>query len=238
MKKDFLKGLRHSVPIAVGYFAVSFSFGILTAKYMKFGFSAVSSGILSLTNVTSAGQFAAVTAIVGGSGLVEMAILQFIINLRYALMGFSLNQKLPENMSLFQRSVIAFGNTDEIFAVAISDKYPLSFHYMLGLESLPIFGWTAGTVVGFLAGEILPKSVTTALGIALYGMLISIVMPVARQEKSVRTVVLISIALSCLFFYIPLLNVVNSGFAVVICTVLSSSFGAYFFPVKEEENEV
>lgn len=238
MKKSFFKGLRHSLPIAIGYFAVSFSFGILTAKYLKFGFSAVSSGILSLTNVTSAGQFAAVTAIAGGAGLVEMAILQFIINLRYALMGFSLNQKLPENMSLFQRSIIAFGNTDEIFAVAISGKYPLSFQYMLGLEVLPVFTWTAGTVVGFLAGEILPKSVSTALGIALYGMLISIVMPVARKEKSVRTVVLISVMLSCLLFYTPFLNKINSGFAVVICTVISSAVGAVFFPVKEEENEV
>ncbi len=238
MKKDFLKGLRHSLPIAIGYFAVSFSFGILTAKYLKYGFSAVSSGTMSLTNVTSAGQFAAVTAIVGGAGLFEMAILQFIINLRYALMGFSLNQKLPENMTLFQRSVIAFGNTDEIFAVAISGKYPLSFSYLLGLEWLPIFGWTFGTVTGFLAGEILPKTITTALGIALYGMLISIVMPVAREEKSVRITVLVSVVLSCLLFYIPLFKVINSGFAVVICTVISSALGAYFFPVKEEENEV
>ena len=230
MRKDYFKGVRHGAPIGVGYFAVSFSFGILAAKY---GLSAFAASLMSFTNVTSAGQFAGLTAIATGAGLVEMALIQLVINLRYALMGFSLSQKLPENVTLLQRAIIAFSNTDEIFAVAVSGKYPLSFVYMLGLSTLPIIGWTGGTLVGVLAGEILPVNITTALGIALYGMLISIVMPKARDEKSIRIVVLISLVMSCAFAYIPIMNKVSSGISIVICTVVASLVGAAFFPVKE-----
>lgn len=231
MKRDYFKGVRHGAPIGIGYFAVSFSFGILAAKC---GLSALSATIMSLTNITSAGQFAGLTAIAAGAGLLEMALIQLVINLRYALMGFSLSQKLPENITLLQRAIIAFSNTDEIFAVAMSGKYPLSFAYMLGLSTLPIIGWTGGTLVGVMAGEILPGSVTNALGIALYGMLISIVMPSVREEKSVRVVVAVALVLSCIFTYVPVVNKISSGISIVVCTVVASLVGAVFFPVKED----
>lgn len=231
MKKDYLKGLHHGLAIGIGYFAVSFSFGFLAVGK---GISPLAATLISMTNLTSAGQFAGVTVIATAGTLVEMALIQFVINLRYALMGFSLSQKLPERTTVLERAIIAFGNTDEIFAVAMSGLHPLTTSYLLGLTTLPYIGWTAGTVIGALAGQILPDRVTVALGISLYGMLISIVMPKVRELKSVRTVVIISIVLSCLFAYVPIIKEISSGISIVICTVIASALGAYFFPIKEE----
>lgn len=232
MKKDYIIGVKHGIPIGIGYLAVSFSFGIVAADVLSW----LEATVMSMTNITSAGQFAGLTAITAGAGLLEIALIQFVINLRYALMGFSLSQKLPDNITLLQRAVIAFTNTDEIFAVAMSGRHTLTFSYMLGLSTMPFIGWSGGTLLGVLAGNILPGSLVTALGIALYGMLIAVVMPGVRDKSSIRIVVLVALLLSCLFAYVPFINEVSSGISIVICTVVASLVGAVFFPI-EEENE-
>lgn len=235
MKRQFFQGLRHGLPIGIGYFAVSFAFGI---KAIVAGLDWIQAGLMSLTNVTSAGQFAGVEVIEEAktltAGIISIILTQFIINLRYALMGFSLNQKLDDSFTLTKRAIIAFGNTDEVFAVAVSRPHDISFPYMLGLISLPIVGWTAGTVCGAIAGNILPGILVSALGIALYGMFISIVMPEVRDKKSVMIVVLLAVALSLAFNYLPLLKELQSGLAIVICTVVASLLGAALFPVERE----
>ncbi len=235
MKRQFFQGLRHGLPIGIGYFAVSFAFGI---KAIVAGLDWIQAGLMSLTNVTSAGQFAALEVIEEAktltAGIISIILTQFIINLRYALMGFSLNQKLDDSFTLTKRAIIAFGNTDEVFAVAVSRPHDVSFSYMLGLISLPIVGWTAGTVCGAIAGNILPGILVSALGIALYGMFVSIVMPEVRDKKSVMIVVLLAVALSLAFNYLPLLKELQSGLAIVICTVVASLLGAALFPVERE----
>ncbi len=225
---EFKVGLKDSIPIATGYFAVSFSFGILAVKA---GLGIFTSTIISLTNVTSAGQFAGLGIIAAAGTIIEMIITQFIINLRYALMSLAMSQKLSKDMKLWQRFVIAFANTDEVFAVAMQHQKDLTLKYMLGLQIPPIFGWTMGTFVGAFAGSILPASVCSALSLALYGMFIAIVVPVAKKSKPVLIVVLLSVALSCLFYYTPGLNKVTSGLVIIICTVAAASFGAVFFPI-------
>ena len=236
MKKDYLQGVRHGLPIGIGYFAVSFAFGI---KAISTGLSTFQAGLMSLLNVTSAGQFAGVEVIENAtdlvSGIISIILTQFIINLRYSLMGFSLNQKLDSGFTVPKRAIIAFSNTDEIFAVAMSQPHKLNFAYMLGLALAPIVGWTGGTVFGAVAGNVLPQMIVSALGIALYGMFISIVMPNVREEKSVRIVVVIAVILSCAFYYLPYLNKIESGLTIVICTVISSLIGAAFFPIKVKE---
>ncbi len=147
-KQEIQSGCRDGIPIALGYFSVSFSFGIMA---MGGGFSVFQAALTSLTNMTSAGQFAGLQIVIAGGTLLEMAATQLIINLRYALMSLSLSQKLSEKVTMRQRLMIAFANTDEIFAVAMSHGKELSFPYMIGLQSLPILGWTAGTACGAAA---------------------------------------------------------------------------------------
>lgn len=231
IKQDFQCGLKDGVPIALGYFSVSFSFGILA---LGGGLSIFQAALTSLTNVTSAGQFAGLQIIIAGGTLLEMVMTQFIINLRYALMSLSLSQKLSENVTFWQRLVIAFANTDEIFAVAMNHGKSLTFPYMAGLQILPILGWTAGTAVGAAAGSILPGAVNSALSVALYGMFIAVVVPVAKKVRPVLLVVLLAMTMSCLIYYLPVFSRISAGVSIIICTVAASAAGAVLFPVHEE----
>ena len=168
-KQAFWKGVRQGIPIALGYLSVSFSIGILAVKA---GLSVSAAVAISMTNVTSAGQAAGIGVIAAGGSYLELALTQFCINLRYALMGLSLSQKLDQTFQhMIHRFLTAFGITDEIFAVAVSQDGQISAPYLYGLMSLPLIGWSLGTFLGAAAGEILPKIITDALGIALYGML-------------------------------------------------------------------
>lgn len=232
MKSEFQKGLRDGVPIALGYLSVSFSVGIMAVSG---GLSVFQGALMSLTNVTSAGQFAGIQIITAGGTVLELILTQFIINLRYALMSLSLSQKLSEEMPLWQRMVVAFANTDEIFAVAMNHAKSLTFSYMLGLQSLPILGWTGGTILGAAAGELLPKSLGNALSVALYGMFIAVVVPVAKKLKPVFWVVVIAAFLSCLIYYVPLFSGISAGISIIICTVAAAAVGAVLFPVEEEK---
>lgn len=231
MKGHFIEGIRDGIPIALGYLSVSFSVGILA---WESGFSVLQGAVMSLTNVTSAGQFAGIAVIASGGTIIELILTQLIINLRYALMSLSLSQKLPEKMPIWKRMVIAFANTDEIFAVAMNHNKSLTFPYMLGLQSLPILGWTGGTVLGAVAGNVLPASIGSALSVALYGMFIAVVVPVAKKVRPVLWVVIIAIILSCIIYFVPFFSGVSTGISIIICTVIASVFGALLFPVPQE----
>lgn len=230
-RQDFQYGLRDGVPIALGYFSVSFSFGIMA---LKGGLSVLQAAITSLTNMTSAGQFAGLQIIIAGGTLLEMAATQLIINLRYALMSLSLSQKLSGNVTLWQRFIIAFANTDEIFAVAMSHNRELTFSYMVGLQILPIIGWTSGTACGALAGSMLPAAINSALSVALYGMFLAVVIPAAKKTRPVLLMALLAAAISCILYYVPLFQGISAGMSIIICTVAASVVGAIVFPVKEE----
>lgn len=224
-------GLRDGIPIAAGYFSVSFTFGMLAVQDGMSPFHAV---LISLLNLTSAGQFAGLTVIVSGASLLEMALTQLVINIRYALMSVSLSQKLDSSVKTFQRMLIAYGNTDEIFAVASSKPGSVGSRYMYGLIFLPVLGWVGGTLTGAVASTLLPAAVISALGVALYGMFIAIVVPVAKESREVLIVVGAALVFSTAFYYLPVLQEISSGFTIIICTVATAGIGAVLFPVKEE----
>jgi predicted branched-subunit amino acid permease len=229
--QEFRNGIKDGIAIALGYFSVSFSFGILAVGG---GLSIFQAALTSLTNVTSAGQFAGLQIMIASGTILEMIATEFIINLRYALMSLSLSQKLSSEVTFWQRLVIAFANTDEIFAVAMNHGKDLTFPYMLGLQILPILGWTAGTAAGAAAGSILPASVNSALSVALYGMFIAVVVPAAKKARPVLAVVLIAVAMSCIIYYVPFFQNISAGVSIILCTVAASAVGAVLFPVGEE----
>lgn len=232
MKLSFRKGLSHGIPIALGYFSVSFGFGIMAVKS---GLTALNAIIISLTNLTSAGQAAGVEIIAAGGAIIEMAATQFVINLRYSLMGLSLSQKLDNSFTSIHRMIASFGITDEIFAVASSQKEKLVPQYMYGLISISALGWTGGTAAGAIAGNILPATVTAAMGILLYGMFIAIIIPAARNSRKDLIVICFAAAFSMLFRY--LLPSVSFGFAIIISSIAASIIGAVLFPIELAETE-
>ena len=233
-KSEFRNGLKDGIPIALGYFAVSFSLGI---TMVAAGISSVEGAVMSLTNLTSAGEFAGVRIIAVGGTLLEMILTQLIINLRYSLMSLSLTQKLDKSVTFWKKLIIAFGNTDEIFAVAMNHQKSLTLPYMVGLQSLPIVGWTAGTFLGAVASNLMPERVAIAMNVMLYGMFIAIVLPVAKKSKPVLIVASIAVFLSSLFYFVPFLKEISAGISIIICTVAAASIGAVLFPVKDTEEE-
>lgn len=235
MGSQFVKGMRHGIPILLGYLSVSFGFGILAVDK---GLSVLTATLISATNLTSAGQTAGVLAITAGGRMLEvvlqLVLTQLIINLRYSLMAISLSQKLDGSFTTPHRLAASFGITDEIFAVAHSQPVPITPAYMYGLIAVSWLGWTVGTLSGAVAGELLPETVTSAMGILLYGMFVAIVVPPARKNYRVLLVVLVAAGISlCLYYLLPM---IPAGLAVIISAVLASALGAALFPVREEED--
>lgn len=232
-KRNFLRGLTDGIPIALGYLSVSFGFGISAANL---GIPTLAAILISMTNLTSAGQVAGISIIAAGGTLLEMALTQIVINIRYSLMGLSLTQKLSDRFSTPHRMLASFGITDEVFAVASSKTGPLTPAYMYGLISLPFLGWSAGTALGACAGNILPESLRLALGIAIYGMFLAIIVPPSKKSKGVALAVLAAALLSCALRYIPFPFSISQGFSVILCSLVSAVLAALLFPKKETES--
>ena len=232
MNSRFLKGISHGIPICLGYLSVSFGFGITAVAS---GLSTIEASIISASNLTSAGQAAGVGIIETGGTLLEMILVQLTINIRYALMGLSLSQKLDKKFTTPHRLLASYGITDEIFAVCSSQKEKLTPAYMYGIILISMLGWVTGTFLGASAGQLLPESISAALGIVLYGMFIAIVVPPSRKNKSILFVAVGAALLSILFKYV--LTAVSSGFAVIICAIVAAALGALLFPISDEEAE-
>lgn len=235
MNKEFQNGIRDGIPIALGYLGVSFTFGIMGSAG---GLSWWQTVLISMTNVTSAGQFAGLNIMLAAGGYFEMALAQFVINLRYSLMSISLSQKVDRKFTGIFRWIFGFVMTDEIFAVAAGHKGAVSRRYFLGLATLPYFGWAGGTLAGAILGDVLPELVVNALSVALYGMFIAIVVPAVRDSHTIGIPVAIAIVLSFILTYVPGLNQISVGFAVIICAVIASVIGAIFYPIDDEEEEI
>ncbi len=230
--KEYKAGVKASLPVGIGYFSVSFGFGALAVTK---GLEFYEATLISLTNVTSAGQFAGLTVIATQGALLIMFLTQLVINSRYALMSLALSQRLGKDFSFLQRLIIAFYNTDEVFALAMQRRSALTVSFMYGLGLTPIIGWTGGTLCGALAGGILPENIRAALGVALYGMFIAIVVPQAKESHPRLIAAILAAALSSLFTWMPVLKNISEGLAIVICTVISAAVCAWLFPVKDDK---
>lgn len=231
-KKEFKEGMRDGIPIALGYLAVSFTFGMMAVKDHIGILQAV---IISLTNVTSAGQFAGLDIIVAGGSLIEMALTQLIINLRYSLMSISLSQKLQKGTGTGKRLLLAYSVTDEIFGVSAARKGKLNIFYSYGAIAVAVPGWVLGTALGAISGSIMPAFLMSAFSVAIYGMFLAIIIPPAKEDKAVLGVVLAAMALASAFAYVPGMKKISSGFAIIIVTLLVSAVAAILHPHVEEE---
>ncbi len=231
---DFRYGLRKGIPIALGYIPVAFTFGLMAASS---GISPLMATVISLTNLTSAGQFAGTNLIIAGAPHLEIAVTTFVINIRHLLMSLSLSQKIITKTSLIKRAIMSFGITDEIFAVASLEPSDLSFSYMLGLISCPYWGWATGTALGALICSVLPEALQNSMGIALYAMFVALIVPSAKKSRAVLTITMIAVAISSLFTWVPYLRQVSPGWRITIAAVAACAVGALAFPREEVQDE-
>ena len=228
----FRKGLRDAIPIALGYFSVSATFGMICVSNKLPMWAAP---LISLTNFTGTGQFVGANMIATGALIIEILLTLLVINARYFLMSISLSQRLSSKICLLGRLTIAFGNTDEIFAVAMQQNKLLSFKYMVGLILCSFVGWVGGTVTGTLVGSIMPVDLVSAMGIAIYAMFIAIIVPPLKKSKPILAVVAIAAVLNCALTFTPFINRIGSSWSVIISGIAAAAIGAILFPQEMED---
>ena len=229
--KEYREGMKAGLPVCVGYFSVSFGFGAMAIAQ---GLTVLQAIGISASNLTSAGQFAGLTVIAAGAAILEMILTQLVINSRYALMSLALGQRFGPTVGIGSRLLAAFFNTDEVFALGMAREGKLTVSFFTGAGTVAALGWISGTAMGAIAGSLLPLSIRAALGVMLYGMFIAIVVPQARQEKSILASTGFALVLSCMFTWLPGLKTVSAGLSIVICTVVAAALCAVLFPVKED----
>lgn len=228
------KGMRHGIPIALGYFAVSFTLGIAAKRA---GLNAFSATVASLTNNASAGQYAGFTLIASGAKYIEMAIMILVVNARYLLMSCALSQKLDAKAPLWQRMLLGYGVTDEIFGISVSVPGKLNPYYSYGAFLVACPGWASGTCLGVIMGNILPANVVSALSVGLYGMFLAIIIPPARKNKVLSVAIVLSMLASFIVYRLPIFDFISSGMKIIILTVVIAFAFAILFPIKEEDDE-
>jgi predicted branched-subunit amino acid permease len=233
-KKIFTYGIRDGIPIALGYFAVSFSLGI-TAK--NAGLTPLQSMLASLLCNASAGEYAGFTSIAAKSSYIEIAIITLIANLRYLLMSFAMSQKISPKTKLRHRLLVGFDLTDEIFGISMAQKGYLNPLYAYGAMLVAIPGWAIGTGIGAFAGSLLPANVVSALSVALYGMFLAIIIPPCRENKILTPITAVCFILSFIASVMPGLSQLSDGTRIIILTVAISAVCAALFPRSQEDEE-
>lgn len=232
----YMKGFKDGIPIGLGYIPAS----------MACGFAAVQSGIgawmaqfMSMAIYTASGQLAAINLFSGGeTAAIMYALTLLVMNCRYILFSITIAQKFDKSMGTLQRLGFGLLNTDEIFGFAMQQKGKLGASYLFGLATVPYLGFVIGNALGCFTTGLLPKSVLAALGIVVYAMFISVIVPPAKKSKPVLVVVLMALTLSAVLECIPVIkNALGSAWIIIICAVATSLIGAVLFPVEDKEEE-
>ena len=226
------KGISAGLPIGLGYLSVSFTFGIMATSA---GLSWWQALLISMLNLTSAGQLAGINIMIHPMQYIEMLIAQLTINIRYSFMSVSLSQKTDDSFKMKDRWILGGFVTDEIFGVAITEN-KVNKYFFGGLTILPYIGWASGTLIGALLGNVLPDIILNALNIALYAMFIAIIIPEAKKSVAITVVSLIAVGLSCMFYFVPMLSSISSGLTICICALIATCIGAILFPIKDKDS--
>ena len=230
-KSAFAEGVRDGIPIALGYFAVAFSLGIAARDA---GLTPLQGFIASVLCTASAGEHALFTLIGAGAAAWEVALVTLITNARYFLMSCALSQRIAPGMKSGHRWAVAAAVTDEIFGISIARPGALEPKYHYGAMAVAVPAWALGTALGILMGTILPGRVVSALGVALYGMFLAIIIPPARKERSVALCVVFGFLCSWAAGVLPALRELSAGTRTILLTLGLSALAALLFPRKEE----
>ena len=231
---EYLEGIKKGLPVGLGYLSVGFAYGVYAVSG---GLSPLAAIIVSMTNVSSAGQFTGTKLFFENASLIELFVTVLLINLRYILMSLSLSQKVTTNIPTYQRLIMGFGITDEVYGVAVTDDHPITFKYMMGIILLPYVCWQTGTILGLLAANFFSPRILDSLNITLYVMFIAIIIPDVKKSKKIALIVFIAIVLSCMFEYLPVISSIGLGFKIIIVTVISATIGAILFPIPIKQDD-
>ncbi len=230
-KTKFVSGFRDGIPIALGYLAVSFGLGISCRAASLTPFQGF---LLSLLNNASAGEYGGITIMAADEGFLVMAAMMLVINARYLLMSCALSQHLSPNTPLGFRLLIGFDMTDELFGIAIAQPGYLNVWYFIGAMCAAIPGWSFGTLLGVLCGNLMPQWAVSGFSVMLFGMFLAIIIPEGRKNRVVLGFIGVSFLLSYAAAKLPLVCQLSDGMRILLLTVAISAAAAILFPHKEE----
>lgn len=223
-------GARDGMPIALGYFVVSFTLGIVARNA---GLSPWQGFLASFFNNASAGEYAAFTVIAADRPYLEMALITLVANARYLLMSCVLSQRFAPDTSVWHRIFVGFDVTDEIFGISVARPAPLDPYYNYGAMLVALPGWSVGTALGIMAGNALPAAAVSALSVALYGMFLAIIIPPVRVNRVLGLFVVAAFAASFVASVLPVVSEWSGGTRTILLTVLLAGIAALKYPREE-----
>ena len=233
-KGAFALGAKHGVPIGLGYFAVAFSLGIAAKKA---GLNPIQGFLTSFLCHASAGEYMGLTMIAACASYLETAFATLVANARYLLMSTAMSQRLSPQLPMAHRLLMSYGITDELFGIAIMRSGYLNPYYTYGAMAVALPMWSCGTMLGIIAGNLLPKILVSAFGVALYGMFLAVIVPPARQSKVILALIPICFGTSYVAGILPILKKLSEGTRTILLTVVIAAVAAILFPRKDEEHE-
>lgn len=231
-RSDFSKGVYNGLPIALGYIPLAFSFGTIA---IKGGYDFLVPTIMSMLSFTGAGQMAGIQMMIEAASILSIFLVNLVINARYLVMCLSMNNHINQKLSFWQKLFVAFGMTDENFTIASLYTGKLTFGFFAGLILTSFSGWVLGTLVGALLMQVMPPIIQEALSITIYAMFCGLLLPSVKKHKSVAVITAISVSISCMFWFVPLLKSLPAGINIIVPTVLAAAIGALLFPIKDKE---
>lgn len=232
-RQHIIHGLRDGIPIAMGYFAVTFSLGIIAAKA---GLTAPVGFLSSFFIRASAGEYGTYTLMAVQAAYVEVIAMCLVANLRYMLMSVALSQKIAPGTAWWKRLLMACCITDEVFGVSVAHPGYTPPAYTFSVALISTLFWASGCAVGITAGSLLPQPMVTALSMSLYGMFLAIIVPPARSDRNVLYALIASVVLSGLCAVTPVVSQWSSGMRTVVLTVVISAVAAWLKPIKTDED--
>ena len=222
-------GIRNALPIALGYFPVSITFGILAKNA---GLDFFQATLFSVLNLAGASQFMAISLISSSAQISGILIATFLINFRYVLMSAAITHKIEEK-SISAIPFFAFGITDEVFSVSALRAEPLTKQFMFALVLVSYFGWIAGTIFGYLIGETFPPTLNKAMIMGLYGMFIAILVPIIKNSLAYTLIALLSAIFNSILKYLDFLP---AGWSIIVSILLASTAGIFILEHFEKKS--
>ncbi|PGV46013.1 AzlC family ABC transporter permease [Bacillus sp. AFS037270] len=212
---EFKKGIQAGVSIGIGYFPIALTFGLLAKTS---GLSIYETVLMSLIVFAGAAQYISLSLIAYGTGIFEIILTTFIVNIRHFLMSATLNEKVEED-HLLNKLVYAFGITDETFSVAATRGNSVTTGYMFGIISVSYSSWVVFSGVGHLIGASLPQTLQDSMGVALYAMFIGLLVPSMKKSAKVIFLAVLGAVFNSIF---TLSHIMAQGWSIVSATLLSA----------------
>lgn len=226
-KLKFKDGFYDSVPLIIGFIPIAMTFGLLARSN---AFSLFETTAFSMFVFAGSSQFIAINLLALNTDISQIIIATLLINFRHFLMGLSIKNKFDKSLKTFI-PLIAFGITDETFSILSFKKENLTKEYTLSLELFAYLSWVGGTFSGYVIGNFLPQIVQKSMGIALYALFISLLIPEVKKEYKYLYLAIISGVLNTVFIKIFL---IPQGWSIILSIIITSLLGVQILKVRRE----